>query len=371
MIAIAVIFICLYLKCRSKHGQRSRPDKSSEQKKHTFSFPSFAFVAKLCKKSSEPKEPQNTAVSPRSLNYDMERTLSNITEVSEPEEHPQDMNVSQRQTRANSTKHTAKASLQTKLVEALKENDTVSLNGQMFTDISKQNLSPDISVSNDEVIAIDKKALDDNDENIEVTRLIENKTGMSKDVPFVNSTEHIFQEYDAAMSYASSMTMTDRSKTESELTPNMSIRRRKDEKVVNVVKPFGEKHNSFGLLSSKTESHIKMSKRKHPSRLHKSEFNIINALKKESQTLARKSHLKKSFSRSNSLEWNFEYVSPYAMTLEQKEALMERKRKLQKRKENSEKKKRAEKEKREKECEEVYEKWLQKKKELKNNEQSD
>jgi len=130
-----------------------------------------------------------------------------------------------------------------------------------------------------------------NDDNIEITRVIQSQSKLKKEVPFMNSTENIFAYYDAAMIY--------NIKTQSICKSNISISKDTTAKENNLLSGCFQtmdedrisikstkslrsktllKLNS-SLKSAKFESDIKFSSRNKAGRLNKSESNLQKHVK--------------------------------------------------------------------------------------------
>jgi len=217
-----------------------------------------------------------------------------------------------------------------------------------------------------------------NDDNIEITRVIQSQSKLKKEVPFMNSTENIFADYDAAMIY--------NIRTKSICKNNISISKDTIAKENNLLSGCFQKMDedrisikstkstkslrsktllklNSSLKSAKSESDIKFSSRNNAGRLNKSESNLQKHGKMK-RFGSRKSSLKSSITSAHTIKWNFDYISPYGLNEEQKMTMQKRKLKLQRKQNMLEKKKRLEAEKRKEEGARAFEEWLQKKKEL-------
>lgn len=198
----------------------------------------------------------------------------------------------------------------------------------------------------------------DNDEEIknsaiEVTRVVENEHVLRKNVQHLNSTENIISEYDAAMTYK--LERYSISKSEENLkikTDDVSLNISsihhcditRDDSDINL------KSETKGIFENEMKCRTQ------------SDGHLIDRPKREK--LNRRSSLVSSL-KSGTFEWNFDYVSPYAMTEKQKQETLARKRRLHKRRKMMGKRKRLENERREQGNTQAFKNWKQRKTEEK------
>ncbi|XP_045206923.2 reticulocyte-binding protein homolog 2b-like [Mercenaria mercenaria] len=197
-------------------------------------------------------------------------------------------------------------------------------------------------------INVNNGLIENKQSEVLVTRVIENDNLLRKDIPHLNSTENIFSEYDAAMTYKTES----RGISKSDVSINLKGANCGQKEIKPNAFEFTRDDSDVNL---KSESKIKAEK-EIKARNIKSEGNLTDAVK--SKIVKRKSSLISRIT-SKSFEWNFEYISPYAMSAKQKQERLERKVRMQKRKRKLVKLKREEKEKRLQENTLVFEKWKQ------------
>lgn len=196
---------------------------------------------------------------------------------------------------------------------------------------------------------------DDKVNDIEITRIVENDNILRKDVPHLNSTENIFSEYDPAMSYATNKTgMPKQEELPSVIKP---VKETKDTFEAKKTKSF-EFSRDDSDLNLKTKSKL-IADNTRKKVFHKSESNLTDAVKLDKRN--KKPSMISSLNISE-FKWNFDYISPYAMSEKQKMEVIARKVRLEKRQKQREKRKRQEREKRERENTEAFVKWKQTKK---------
>lgn len=192
-----------------------------------------------------------------------------------------------------------------------------------FTDIQQ--------VTNVTLESLTKESDRNNIDKVEVTRILENKEMPNKDLQALNSTENLFSDYDPAMVYRA-----------------------------NASKPVvGEDTNYLGY-SRKTESADKPIQYtgKIETQLEQvKETAQINKMQTLNKCLKPKKKSALKLVRHNSLEWNFAYISPYAMSEKEKEQILERKVRLERKRKHTERRKAIENERRRQENEAAFNAW--------------
>ncbi|XP_053400694.1 uncharacterized protein LOC123559173 [Mercenaria mercenaria] len=230
--------------------------------------------------------------------------------------------------------------------EVIREKDRDGLTGELGEKKLEDVTVTDIKEN------VENSFLENRTDEILVTRVAENVNVLRKDVPHLNSTDNIFSEYDAAMTYKADTHCISKS--------DISINIKGIDWKMNRAEPKSlEYTRDDSDLNLKSDSKLKREKRT-KARLNKSEGNLKDAVK--SERLKRKSSLISRLT-NEPLEWNFVYNSPYALTEKQKQENLDRKIRMQKRKKQLERRKREEKERRERENAYAFEKWKQRKKE--------
>ncbi|XP_060605718.1 uncharacterized protein LOC132758182 [Ruditapes philippinarum] len=182
---------------------------------------------------------------------------------------------------------------------------------------------------------------------VSITRVIENENILRKDLPYLNSTEHIFSEYDPAMTYKSESEWKSKSDEGLHL---QSIRFERK----NIAPRAFEITRDDSDLNLKSQSTIEVEMHEATKVSSRSEGTLTDDMKIKS--LKRRSSLISKVT-SKSFQWNFDYISPYAMTDKQKRERYELKLKIRKRRMLALKQKLADKERQQYENKLAFEKW--------------
>jgi hypothetical protein len=182
---------------------------------------------------------------------------------------------------------------------------------------------------------------------VSITRVIDNENILRKDLPYLNSTEHIFSEYDPAMTYKSESEWKSKSDEGLHL---QSIRFERK----NIAPRAFEITRDDSDLNLKSQSTIEVEMHEATKVSSRSEGTLTDDMKIKS--LKRRSSLISKVT-SKSFQWNFDYISPYAMTDKQKRERYELKLKIRKRRMLALKQKLADKERQQYENKLAFEKW--------------
>ena len=237
-----------------------------------------------------------------------------------------------------------------------KQEEKLSSSGDIvkqmpFSDIKqegKRASSEDIVKS----INREEESIQEITDEVSITRVLKNENTLRKDLPFLNSTENIFSEYDPAMTYKAEAGWK-LSKSEEGLnsTNIKSISKEIPPKTFE----FTRDDSDLNLKSqSKLEAEGQVGIRANSC----SEGTLTE--EKKSKSLKRRSSLISKIT-SKSFEWNFDYISPYAMTEKQKRERFEFSQRMKKRRIQIRRQNHAEKDKKQYENNLAFEKWKRQK----------